>query len=350
MAYTAYQKISLHTNKYLLHDYIRRQRQQPLLYDSNNDQCHDNLTDDCLKVYGICDGLLCLSGLGNLLHLDPPIYLYNPSIRKGKKLMPPTRGFKSERPELGFTSLCFGYHDDDYKVIKIDAFSHRVWHKYRVCIYSLNDDSWKVIEIEVFAGTSKLTFWRCPRAKLVNGVVYFLQGHEVVSFDINHEIIRKVDKPEGINDITGYIIMEEYGESIAIIGSSFPSYNNNGSSGLVMMVLKQIDDSYYWEKRFSYIQRKNSRGCQAMGGFINGSELVIRSWDWVTSGYQRYEYSLLNVENGTQQLFEISSEGQADEVFLRGINIVTESLVLLNETTMPPALFKWLQHPHLGNC
>lgn len=45
--------------KYFLHDYVSRPR---------NNECPENLSDDCLKVKGIRDGLLCLSGLGSLLH------------------------------------------------------------------------------------------------------------------------------------------------------------------------------------------------------------------------------------------------------------------------------------------
>nr|XP_009761010.1 PREDICTED: F-box/kelch-repeat protein At3g23880-like [Nicotiana sylvestris] len=113
---------------------------------------------DYHMVEGSCDGLLCLS-VGR-----EELYLWNPSIRKLKRLA------WSGKNNLHYTTYGFGYNEsqDDYKVVKVDgscrAYGFRGFeHLNNVSIYSLRTNSWKSI-LEKFPGV----FFRRDPAKFVN--------------------------------------------------------------------------------------------------------------------------------------------------------------------------------------
>lgn len=144
--------------------------------------------------------------------------------------------------------------------------------------------------------------------------------------------------------------MEEYEESMALIGST--SRNRNTGNGVVMWVLRRSKNSYTWDEKFNleagrniellpqpdpvFYQLANYPAVQAMGGFLDDNDLVMRRW---TSHYYRYiscEYFLYNVENGFEQQFQTPEKRSGGVAFLQRIYMLTESLVLLTETTMPP--------------
>lgn len=124
------------------------------------------------------------------------IYLWNPIIRKVKKL-PHGNGFPTDYCLPSYT-LCFGNHDYDYKVIKVV----NSVNMYYIGIYSLNTDSWKFSEFETSQYFAQdIHQYDCrpcirpyPRARLVNGPAYFIRysstcGQIVVFFDLSSEII-----------------------------------------------------------------------------------------------------------------------------------------------------------------
>ncbi|KAK1354308.1 hypothetical protein POM88_047564 [Heracleum sosnowskyi] len=217
----------------------------------------------------------------------------------------------------------------------------------RVCIYSFNNDSWNVRREDINTlNDDKFGILPYPKARLVNGAAYFVQGRQVVKFDISRPMLRKINLPVGRNYITDHHIMEEYGESIAIIGSAYPLGLDSIDIDrwVVMMVLIHDDNSYFWETKF-IIKAGDNIQFQAMSGFMNSNELVIRKRhqhrEYFLYRDDHREYFLYNVENGFQQQFRLTPEAQAHEKYLRRINITTESLLLLSETTMPPTLWEW---------
>ncbi|KAL1822091.1 hypothetical protein ACET3Z_008869 [Daucus carota] len=277
-------------------------------------------------------------------------------LRKGKKLTAPRLGYENDYGKR-CVSLCFGYHDDDYKVIKVRAFPDF----YEIYIYSLNTDSWKFIKVEPNTeGTSTESFniWPYPKARLVNGVAYFIQGNEMILFDLGREKFQKKQLPEDMSS-AAHVIMEEYEESIALIGSTSHSVRTvyNGVAigcGVAMWVLRQSDKSYIWEKKFDVKREENDEmitylppvvypSVQAMGGFVKKNEIVMRRWNTFKLGnFIDRDYFLYNIETGIEKQFQGPHE-RARGGFLQRINILTESLVLLTETTMPP--FRSLEAP-----
>ncbi|WOG90653.1 hypothetical protein DCAR_0309897 [Daucus carota subsp. sativus] len=230
-------------------------------------------------------------------------------LRKGKKLIPPRRA-GADNFTL-FVSLCFGFHDDDYKVLRVLAFQNR----YEIYVYSLNTDSWKFVKAEVNiedgGSLEKFNVLPYPKARLVKGVAYFIQGNRIISYDLDDEKIRKIQLPGDMSSAT-HVIMEEYGESIALIGSNAQFYNTYNvwaiGYGVVMWVLKQSDNSNIWEKKFDIRGGGINKHrwilypvVQAMGGFVNNNELVMRKWKIYGDKYLHREYFLFNVETGFQK-------------------------------------------------
>lgn len=94
--------------------------------------------------------------------------------------------------------------------------------------------------------------------------------------------------------------MEEYRESIAIIGSTRRPFFSSIDDRVVMIVLIQNGNSYFWEKKF-IIEARHDIKFRAMGGFMNSNGIVMRMYTECRPAYR--EYCLYNVENGFQQQF-----------------------------------------------
>ncbi|KAB2608033.1 F-box/kelch-repeat protein [Pyrus ussuriensis x Pyrus communis] len=78
-------------------------------------ELHANKLGFRFFVHGSCNGLVCISGC-NFFSLNSPIYLWNPSIRKIKRL--PNGCI---RQIINFVNLGFGFHsgENDYKVVRL---------------------------------------------------------------------------------------------------------------------------------------------------------------------------------------------------------------------------------------
>lgn len=120
-----------------------------------------------------------------------------------------------------------------------------------------------------------------------------------------------------------------------------------------MWVLRRSENSYTWEEKFNleagrnnevllqpdpvFYQLANYPAVQAIGSFLDNNDLVMRRWTrHYYCGYVSREYFLYNVENGSEQQFQTPEERTGEKAFLQRIYILTESLVLLTESTMPP--------------
>lgn len=169
---------------------------------------------DKVRVFGCCNGLLCVADRG--LYTSSSIYLFNPIIRKNKKIPLNNCGHVED------ANLCFRYYDDDdYKVIKITPFDG----DYRVDVYSLSTDSWKTIICH-----SDYSTFDCKEnnlSKYVCGVAYFLKYKgRIVYFDFRDKTIREVELSGNVDSFLNYsIYVEAYGESLTLVVCS--DFNDN---------------------------------------------------------------------------------------------------------------------------
>ncbi|XP_030964101.1 F-box/kelch-repeat protein At3g23880-like [Quercus lobata] len=167
----------------------------------------------CFQIVGSCNGLLCLANYGSSTCAND-IYLWNPSIRKFKKL--PHTCLR----QLRFVKLGFAYHsqNNDYKVVRISFSSFFLALALplslplplplpEVEVYTLSSDSWRRVGIEFTTSVVN-----CPNdlspAPLVSGALHWLafvvEGEEnrkgknmILSFDVNSEKFGKLELPNG---------------------------------------------------------------------------------------------------------------------------------------------------------
>ncbi|XP_017251007.1 F-box protein CPR1-like [Daucus carota subsp. sativus] len=166
---------------------------------SNNN--HSNNLLVMPRLFGIkpfvinsCNGIICVA---NLVNHNDLFYLWNPAIRKCRKLPDPPRR-RSYRYIIGF-----GYDSisADYKVVRCEYDYSRYFKARKVHVYSTNADCWREIRPTIpleYSSWIPLEYrgWRSKRADIVvNGVVYFDNFDELISFDLHKEIFGRIPLP-----------------------------------------------------------------------------------------------------------------------------------------------------------
>uniref|UniRef100_A0A7N2LGL4 F-box domain-containing protein n=1 Tax=Quercus lobata TaxID=97700 RepID=A0A7N2LGL4_QUELO len=138
------------------------------------------------QIVGSCNGLLCVANSGNV------IYLWNPSIRKFKRLPDTLLG------QLDNVTLGFAYHpeNNDYKVVRISSTPFGAPVSYHeIEVYTLSSDSWRRVGITLTT-TVILYDKNFPLPiPLVNGALHWIsciaEGEEnhksrtIMAFDVN---------------------------------------------------------------------------------------------------------------------------------------------------------------------
>lgn len=261
--------------------------------------------------------MLCLSD--GELRLKSTIYLWNPIARRGK-IIPDSDLNKTSRGVA--CSLAFGYHDDDYKVIKIDRYGNM----YSVCVYSLSTDAWEFLTFNLRDNIPDDEFYdkymQYPNAMLVHGVAYFLKEEpcQVVCFDISYKIIQTVDFPEQFKADSSFI-MKAYGEFIALL-----EYCTSGiSTDPVMWILsRSCSGKFTWGKSF-VVPLENKYPL----GFIDDNKLMVRV-------YNSNKILSFNLETGRFTELEFEQQFGTSEPWntALGVDSFVESLALLDEKTM----------------
>ncbi|XP_050281187.1 F-box protein CPR1-like [Quercus robur] len=176
------------------------------------------------QIVGSCNGLLCLADLvyGNV------IYLWNPSVRKFKKLPDPCL-VNSKYVKMGFA-----YHSEnnDYKVVRISSppSSPQV-----VEVYTLSSGSWRRFEVSLGANGVYYYFRRSLLpTPLVSGALHWIavttEGEEypidrIISFDVNCEKFRELALPHGhIDDKNLETHLSSFKGKLAFITSEQPGF------------------------------------------------------------------------------------------------------------------------------
>ncbi|XP_023918000.1 F-box/kelch-repeat protein At3g06240 isoform X2 [Quercus suber] len=150
-------------------------------------------------IVGSCNGLLCLVDYTN------NIYLWNPSVRKFKKL--PHTCLKN----LNYATLGFAYHsqNNDYKVVRI---AYASWlpalplPPSEIEVYTLSSDSWRRVGIDFTTNGVFFTKNHLLTTPLVSGALHWMAVEEIhncemiISFDVNSEEFRKLAQPHGSID------------------------------------------------------------------------------------------------------------------------------------------------------
>ena len=153
------------------------------------------------QIVGSCNGLLCVANSGNL------IYLWNPSIRKFKRLPDTLLG------QLVNVTLGFAYHpeNNDYKVVRISSTPFGAPVSYHeIEVYTLSSDSWRRVGITLTTNVILYDKNFPLPIPLVNGALHWIscitvgekdrKSRMIMAFDVNSEKFGKLALPQGSID------------------------------------------------------------------------------------------------------------------------------------------------------
>ncbi|XP_050245421.1 F-box/kelch-repeat protein At3g23880-like isoform X1 [Quercus robur] len=163
-------------------------------------------------LVGFSNGIICLANYDE--EFSHILYLWNPSIRKFKKLLaPPTSLIEPFHESAAFG---FGYHsqNNDYKILRLRSLYIWIDRGVKVRpaeaeIYTLSTDSWRrvVISVESFCGTGSnesVDFIESSLCLFFNRALHSIAsswGHRfILSFDVNDERFRKILLPPNYLD------------------------------------------------------------------------------------------------------------------------------------------------------
>ncbi|XP_060178710.1 F-box/kelch-repeat protein At3g23880-like isoform X2 [Lycium barbarum] len=205
--------------------------------------------NDYPRFVGSVNGLICLA-INRFMGLDD-LFLWNPSIRKYKKL--PSCRLNQSRcyHEQALDGFNFGFaydeFQDDYKVVGIFPISGKI----RLCrievqIYSLKSNSWR--RIDDFQGRELLN----APAKCVNGKLHWLdKQRNIISIDLADEKWAEVERP--YSEGCGYVKLGVFGSDLAVLC-------NYGRTHVDVWVMTEYGVKESWTKMFTVKFPNDSMG------------------------------------------------------------------------------------------
>uniref|UniRef100_A0A2N9HGV0 F-box associated beta-propeller type 3 domain-containing protein n=1 Tax=Fagus sylvatica TaxID=28930 RepID=A0A2N9HGV0_FAGSY len=162
-------------------------------------------------IAGFCNGMFCFA---NDKELDEIIYLWNPSIRKYKKLV----ATRLTHPHDGITvGLAYHSQNNDYKVLRImsenffpeDFPTGEKVKPAEAEVYTLSTDSWRkvIISVDSLSGSEshgRVDYIEERRSTFFNGALHSIAysgNHKfILSFDVNDGRFREIMLPQNYSD------------------------------------------------------------------------------------------------------------------------------------------------------
>ncbi|XP_060208267.1 F-box/kelch-repeat protein At3g23880-like isoform X1 [Lycium barbarum] len=187
---------------------------------------------DKFQIMGSVNGLICLRvGV-------EPFFIWNPSIRKFKKVT-------AEAVErYGQKVYGFGYDKlhDDYKILRMYTTTS---NDLKVEIYSLTSDSWRTVD-DFPAGRRQ-----CGSAKLVNGKLHWVSSDSnpwcnegcIISFDLADEKWGKLEKP--------CYRKGEFCNKLGVLGSDLCMFHDYEKTCADVWVMKEYGVKESWAKIYT---------------------------------------------------------------------------------------------------
>ncbi|KAK1398988.1 hypothetical protein POM88_008851 [Heracleum sosnowskyi] len=218
----------------------RQRRRRQLVNQAVDDASRQDLSESPLQFWrvalpgpfqmthfiGCCNGIICLSSYN-------VVYLWNPSIKKYRRLHFPN-------PQRSITvTVGFGYDSisNEYKILRL-VYLNRNDVVPIAKVYHVNAGSSRE-----FQGPNLTTqiyyFWPSPNNIVVNGVLYFDGGDQLVSFDLHEEVFGLVPFPNSILRKRSDIM--DFEGSVAIVFES--------GTGVDLWTFDKAEFS--WTKKFS---------------------------------------------------------------------------------------------------
>nr|XP_023882205.1 F-box/kelch-repeat protein At3g06240-like [Quercus suber] len=146
-----------------------------------------------------CNGLVCLYPFARASINADSIYLWNPSIRKFKRLP----AFLITQSIYVSTGFAYQPETNDYKVVKISQMysPEFLCFELEAEVYTLSSNSWKKVGISL---TNKVAIFHFgdQTAKFVSGALHWLgyvgaRHYVILSFDVSNDKFEEIALPDG---------------------------------------------------------------------------------------------------------------------------------------------------------
>nr|XP_023926066.1 F-box protein At3g07870-like [Quercus suber] len=296
------------------------------LNNTNNNKDHGTPFDfpsGRAKIVGSYNGLLCLADIESTTTFGNVIYLWNPSIRKFKRLPKPCLG------QLDSVTLGFAYHSEnnDYKVVRI-SISHSVPPS-EIEVYTLSSDSWRRIEMPLRSNIKFYDNNYFLPIPLVSGALHWMAGfideeekhssEMIMCFDVNCEKFRNLEMPDGSMSVPSFqICLASFKGKLAVItyGESEQYYQ------YTIWVMREYGVHESWHKPF--VLPFGGRVAICIGFTENGSLLICRRNDQLEN--KKYKFVLVDNETLREKDFDIQHASC--------VGTFMESLALLDGANM----------------
>ncbi|KAF3958253.1 hypothetical protein CMV_016820 [Castanea mollissima] len=257
------------------------------------------------QIVGSCNGLLCLADIGKLTTSKIFIYLWNPSIKKFKRLPDSCLG-QLGLVQLSCVTLGFAYHpeNNDYKVVRISSYPGMKPHLTdQVEVYTLSSDSWRKIGMSLRANVMVYVNNFPSPMPVVSGALHWMarvvedecKSDMIVSFDVNSEKFRLLGMPDGSKSIVRFqTCLASLKGKLAFLtfGQSERDYHYS------MWVMREYGVLESWNQLFVVPLERIS----ACIGFTMCGWLLIHS---VESNYQAVKFVLVDTETLHEKDFDI---------------------------------------------
>ena len=252
---------------------------------------------NCPEIVGSCNGLVCLAQYGNGLTIAEVIYLWNPSIRKFKRL-PDTCLSQYDSVATGFAYQC---ENNDYKVVKISSLRapNRPEDEVEAEVYTLSLNSWRRVGISLRPNVVVSNVKYYSSATFVNKALHwlgyisegdgqFLNQNMILSFDVNNDKFGEIALPRGQVLPQGLVAVPQslmvFKGKLAFITFGYPVIYHGfmlTHTPCFIWVMGEYGVHESWNKLFS-VQFENVihvQGCTKHGELLVEKELKTESDD-----------------------------------------------------------------------
>uniref|UniRef100_A0A7N2LH99 F-box associated beta-propeller type 3 domain-containing protein n=2 Tax=Quercus lobata TaxID=97700 RepID=A0A7N2LH99_QUELO len=292
-------------------------------------------------MIGSCNGLVCLAQHRKLSATSDAIYLWNPRIRKFKRLPDSCSSSKAFWFSTGFS---YQSKTNDYKVVKL-------WGTPVVAeVYTLSSDSWRKVDISLRSKVVVSQIKPYPFPLFFSGPLHWFAYHSegerkfldptmILSFDVNNEKFGEMALPDGDKLIVQYLFV--FKGNLAFILCGYPENDDDlqSDSQCFIWIMRDYGVHESWDKNFS-IRFENVDisfyGCTEHGELLLNKKVKEESKDGEIKIHDWNESTILSNDTAIV-LLDPETLHEKDLGILRYVtDIVTtfkESLVLLDGAT-----------------
>ena len=290
---------------------------------------------------GSCNGLVCLYQFRNASTNADPIYLWNPSIRKFKRL-PDYSLTHFHRVSTGFA---YQSETNDYKVVNIYQMPVPN-HHHGVEVYTLSSNSWRRVGISVTNFFLASPFINAA-STFVSGALHWLGyiseaafHYMILSFDVNNDKFGEMALPDvqqllpqGLMAVPNYLMVFKgklafitlgYRHISGVINYEYRDFMSSHRHSCFIWVMGEYGVHESWSKLF-FVKFENVHFVHFLSCTRRGELLVIKNGVYPESNAERRRKVIVSLDLETlhEKDFGFQNAAHIASSFM-------ESLVLLD--------------------